>query len=373
MSKILCIYHGGCNDGFGAACVVRLYFGEENVEFYPAAYHQEPPDVTGRQVLIVDFSYKRPVLEAMAKVAHGIAIIDHHQTAIEDLAMFESLTHAGALPDLPKSGVRAYFDVNHSGAILTWNYFFPGRNPPPLLLHIEDRDIRFPTMSETSRFIGTALYSHEQSFSLWERMMDQVGCDILEEEGETLARAKAKDVTSAIKTYGRRMFILGHNVPVCNAPHMFSSDVGHELGKGEPFAATYCDLPDGRKFELRSAEGALDVSAIAKRYGGGGHKNAAGFTVQFCQADHHNVFPIKVFMVVDSNNMCRWYAAATQGDVWDCLVEDASAVISELTEGDLDTHIVTDKDGTTRTYRDELMRRIASGDKFPQPFAEPLS
>ena len=58
----LCIYHGGCDDGFAAAWCVRAALGDE-VEFYPGVYAKEPPDATGRDVLMVDFSYKRPVLE----------------------------------------------------------------------------------------------------------------------------------------------------------------------------------------------------------------------------------------------------------------------------------------------------------------------
>src|SRR3977135_3523236 len=87
MQPTLCIYHAFCADGFGAAWVVRRALGVD-VEFHPASYGQEPPDVTGRDVIMVDFSYKRPVLEDMAKGAHSILILDHHKTAVEDLAGF---------------------------------------------------------------------------------------------------------------------------------------------------------------------------------------------------------------------------------------------------------------------------------------------
>jgi nanoRNase/pAp phosphatase (c-di-AMP/oligoRNAs hydrolase) len=50
---------------------------------------------------------------------------------------------------------------------------------------------------------------------------------------------------------------------------------------GEPFAACYWDTPDGRFFSLRSSDAGEDVSAIAQQYGGGGHRNAAGFSVPF--------------------------------------------------------------------------------------------
>ena len=32
-------------------------------------------------------------------------------------------------------------------------------------------------------------------------------------------------------------------------------------------------------FSLRSGESGVDVSSVAKKFGGGGHKNAAGFSV----------------------------------------------------------------------------------------------
>lgn len=395
MSKILCIFHGGCNDGFGAAWVVRRYFGEENVEFYPATYQTPPPDVSGREVVIVDFSFKRDVMKRLQEDAATLTLLDHHKSAFEDL---QPMLIAGWLgnegaeahtdEDAQKTNVftefanrlkglrRFYrFDMEHSGAVLAWMHYFPGTSVPPLLKHIEDRDIRYTTMSETSRLIGVALYSHEQKFSLWDQMMDQVGCDILEEEGETLERAKTKDLKSILKVSQRRMFILGHNVPVCNAPHMYSSEGGHLMGAGEPFAATYSDLPDGRKFELRSAEDGMDVSDIAKRYGGGGHKHAAGFKIQFCQADHHIAYPIKVFEYQDmTTGEKRWFAGMRAQDVglfmdWDTPKSNAR----ELSEEELDSHTVVLADGKTATYRERLMALIATPDiKFPQPFAEPL-
>jgi oligoribonuclease NrnB/cAMP/cGMP phosphodiesterase (DHH superfamily) len=54
-------------------------------------------------------------------------------------------------------------------------------------------------------------------------------------------------------------------------------DAGHIMGKGEPFAACYWDTPGWRVFSLRSEDGAQDVSEVAAKFGGGGHKHAAGF------------------------------------------------------------------------------------------------
>jgi phosphoesterase RecJ-like protein len=52
--------------------------------------------------------------------------------------------------------------------------------------------------------------------------------------------------------------------------------------EGARVAALIRDLGDrgraARKVSLRSSDGAVDVSAIARQRGGGGHKRAAGFS-----------------------------------------------------------------------------------------------
>ena len=50
-------------------------------------------------------------------------------------------------------------------------------------------------------------------------------------------------------------------------------------------AACYCDTPEGRTFSLRSREDGLDVSEIATLFGGGGHRNAAGFRLTRAQVE----------------------------------------------------------------------------------------
>lgn len=98
----LCIYHGNCADGFGAAWVVRKALGD--IDFHAGKYQAPPPDVTDKDVVIVDFSYKRPVLLEMAAKANSILILDHHKTALEDLV------------DLPPN-VTLLFDMESGGAI----------------------------------------------------------------------------------------------------------------------------------------------------------------------------------------------------------------------------------------------------------------
>ncbi len=85
MTKPLCIYHHGCLDGFAAAWAVRKHYGDGEVEFHPGIYGKAPPDVTGRVVILVDFSYKRDVLLQVCAQAACVLILDHHKSAAVDL------------------------------------------------------------------------------------------------------------------------------------------------------------------------------------------------------------------------------------------------------------------------------------------------
>lgn len=267
-ARKLCIYHGNCADGFGAAWVVRKAFGEDNVEFVAGVYQQEPPDVTGRDVILVDFSYKRAVIQGMLQKAKSLVIIDHHKSAMEDLADVD----IGA-----KCPVTITFDLNHSGAMLAWIFFNGDAEPPELLKHIEDRDLwRFKLKG--TREIQAALFSYPYDFGVWDSLIasEVMG---LAKDGQAIERKHFKDIEELLKVCQRRLNIAGCVVPAASLPYTMSSDAGHIMSKGEKFATCYYDTPQGRCFSLRSAEDGMDVSEIAKIYGGGGHKHAAGFTV----------------------------------------------------------------------------------------------
>ena len=272
MVKTLCIYHGGCADGFGAAWAVYKALGPENVEFYPAVYQDSPPDVAGRDVIMVDFSYKRPVLEAIIAQARKVCVLDHHKTAEEDLAGLDGI----------RNGVEIQFDQSKSGAVLAWEWFNPHEAVPRLLRHVQDRDLWRFQMPKT-REIQACVYSYPQDFDEWDvldrRCEDTMGWNMMVAEGAAIERSHQKNVVSLVKSAQRSMVIGGFELPVANIPYMMASDAGHLLATAHPskIGVTYIDTKDGRTFSLRSLDDGPDVSAIAKQYGGGGHAHAAGF------------------------------------------------------------------------------------------------
>lgn len=270
MSQHVCIYHDHCADGFGAAYAVWKMFGDD-CTYVPASYGQEPPDVTDKDVYMVDFSYKRDVLLEIAKQARIVIILDHHDTAEKELVN---------LPD----NVMVHFDQSKSGAVITWE-FLHGASVPELLLVVQDRDL-WQFRKPWTKAVSAALFSYDWTFEQWDAWMDDDEVITLEREGKALLRNHNKNVkalcdpahvdTAGFTIDGKRI-----EVPAVNCPWMFASDVGHELCKmfpDAPFSVTYMLSKDKVKFSLRS-DNRAHCGEIAAEYGGGGHPNAAGFSV----------------------------------------------------------------------------------------------
>ena len=257
----LCIYHGNCADGFTSAWALRRAIPD--AEFYAGVYQTAPPDVTGRDVFLVDFSYKRPVMEKIIAAAHSVVVLDHHKTAAADLDAL--------------AGAEVVFDMERAGCRIAWDYFFPGQLPPQVLLHVEDRDLWRFSLPKT-REIQANIFSYPYDFDVWDRLMAS-DPSLLAVEGEAIERKHFKDIRELVGVMQRDLKIAGYTVPAASLPYTLTSDAGHMMAQGRPFAVCYWDTPQGRVFSLRSTDEGIDVSEIAKQFGGGGHRNAAGFTV----------------------------------------------------------------------------------------------
>lgn len=275
MKKPIVIYHGNCADGFTAAwCFWRAY--GDTYDYHKGVYGEAPPDVSGREVFLVDFSYPRNVLLKMGESATKIIVLDHHASAMKDLNAIEQDAAEGDYCPF-----EVVFDMNRSGAGIAWDYLNPDVPRPTMVNHVEDRDLWRFALPNTKE-IQTAVFSYEYNFQQWDDLMNAdvtVQMNLIA-QGQALYRKHMKDVKELIAFGKHRMDIGGHNVPVCNLPYTMSSEAGHIMAEGEPFAACYMDTATHRVFSLRSTDAGLDVAEVAKMYGGGGHRNAAGFKVK---------------------------------------------------------------------------------------------
>lgn len=289
----VCIHHFPCDDGFASAWVVRRKWPEAVITGTNYGLPLPDVDIVGKNLLIADFSYKPEALADVAALAKSVVILDHHKTAEADLRQFKVECRAFRAADidqmlsdvhfLGRLPIIAHFDMDRSGAALTWEFCFPDEPIPVMLQFIEDRDLWRFKLRETRAF-SLYLRSFPYDFDVWTTIADRIYSDPNLVIGEALSIERFYDQklaemlpTAVLKSIGR-----WKDVPVAHAPYAFASDLAHELLKAHPsapFAAVVVDAYGGRTYSLRSEDGREDVSEVARTFGGGGHRNAAGFRV----------------------------------------------------------------------------------------------
>ncbi|MGA6827058.1 DHHA1 domain-containing protein [Nitrospira sp. NS4] len=248
------LYHAECADGFGAAWAIWKQY--PSAKFIPVKHGNPPPgDLTGQRVVIVDFSYSRPILESMAAEAKDLIILDHHITAEK------------ALTGLP----YAYFDLKKSGAVLGWEWAH-GSSAPWLLQYIQDKDL-WNWALPGSREINAAIASYPFDFQRWDGFIQSD----LEQEGRAILRYE-QELVGKLAAQAVMVDFQGLVIPAVHSA-ILTSQVGERLSPHHPFCLIWHDRDGRRYFSMRSREDGTDVGTIAASFGGGGHTHAAGFSI----------------------------------------------------------------------------------------------
>ena len=288
--KSLIIYHDNCSDGFGAAWAAWFKF-RDNAEYLPMNYNDKrvelhdghlnfPVSLAGRNVFILDFSFKPDVMDAMLKVANHVTWIDHHKTAFEDYGLDPTKLHIIRDPEL---NTHYILDPDHSGCVLAWERFNPELEMPMGLHYIEDRDLWRWELPDTRDF-ATGLRSEPFSFDRFNRVMWLTDDTI--NAGHAMNKLLDQQLADVTK---RPMPIDLYDIDdqlhmgLCvNCTSNFSSEAGNILAeKSKTFGMTWVLNDDGHVHVSLRSVGEFDVSKIARNYGGGGHRNASGFKVPF--------------------------------------------------------------------------------------------
>lgn len=271
MNSKMCIYHDNCMDGLMAAAVVGM--ANPGIVFCAAKYGEAPKldRCRDRHVIIVDFSYSRADTLMICSVAKSVLIIDHHKTAKETLEGLEA-------PNL-----TIEFDMNRSGAGMAWDHYHDLDRRPRLVAMVEDRDL-WKFQMEGSKELHYALSAEEMSPENFTALLE---CEIkmpkfvdgLLVKGAAMSRMFASQL-QALEDQSFYAEVDDHIIRCANAPYIFASELAGRMAEGQPFAATFFFDGEQENWSLRSrGDGGDDVSAIAKKFGGGGHRNAAGFKV----------------------------------------------------------------------------------------------
>lgn len=269
--NVVVLYHGNCADGFGAAWAAHQLYGDAATYYAVNFGGDVPKGLAGKDIIIADFSYSRDTLIAIASEAASIRVLDHHKSAQE------------ALSDLD----FATFDMDRSGAGITWDTLHPEKPRPKLIDYVEDRDLWNWALPDSHEIMMT-FECMPFDFKVWtdvaKRMDDPKGLEELRQQGRALMRYKDAMLDRII---GRAYLGLvekddkSWTVPMINSP-IFQSELGNLLCEDEPFAVVWSQGNTGEiRNSLRSRADGIDVTKVAKLFGGGGHMRAAGCTTDF--------------------------------------------------------------------------------------------
>lgn len=270
LESVVIIYHGFCTDGFGAAYAAWKKFG--NNATYIARNRVEEPMLPhifrGKDVYVVDYSFPLEEMLAYQAEAKSFVVIDHHVSAQKDVESLNSFI----------------FNNGHSGAYLAWQYFHPNTLVPRFISYISDADTWahcLPDWKEVESFIysnGEAHFSFEHFEDLHRTLETEEGFARAKEVGRMLVGSHTEKVTM-YADMAEQINFEGHTIFAVNAPREVRSELGHVLAeKTNSFSLIFTYEKGLWKCSLRSVKN-FDVSLIAAKYGGGGHKNAAAFTL----------------------------------------------------------------------------------------------
>lgn len=256
----LVLYHADCLDGSCAAWVASTLYPE--AQYIACNYGDPVGEWQDKNILILDFSFSLDAMHRIAKIAKTVLIMDHHKTAIESLT------------NLP-SNVQSVFDIQRSGARIVWDYYYPNTTPLWIVSYVEDRDL-WKFSLHMSEEVSAYLRDEITDIKSWKEILDY-GLNRAREHGAIRLHSQ-KQAIKRICSQSIMVKLDGYDVPMAIAPIYYSEVAGNlAIAYGAPFAISLYIKNGKWNYSLRS-RGDFDVSEVAKRYGGGGHKSAASFS-----------------------------------------------------------------------------------------------
>jgi oligoribonuclease NrnB/cAMP/cGMP phosphodiesterase (DHH superfamily) len=257
------LYHSNCADGIFSAFYANKQFPDADAI---AMRYQEqlPPILDGDKIVCVDYCPDLTVLKNIEPAS--LLVIDHHKTTHEELE--------GFVPHYPFSYI---YDNDECGTSLVWKYFHPGEPEPWVIPYVKDRDL-WQWKLWKSKEVDACFHSYPFTLQNCQALID-MGVEHCVVEGTPIIRYQGKIIRQAC-AQAREIDFMGHKVMSVNST-VLASEIGHELGKGRPFAIVWFNQDKIKRFvySLRSDnDTGIDVGAIAQAYGGGGHFHAASFS-----------------------------------------------------------------------------------------------
>jgi len=237
-------------------------------------------------VWILDYSIPPAEMNQLFGITEDVTWIDHHKTAI------------AAYSDYPRE-IRGIRTVGIAGCVLTYLYLHhmtnKGEGPirpfsdedvlnvPYFTALIGDRDVWAFKYGDASSYFSLGLFTYDWSLAsnIWQRMLadhydhtDLVNNII--EKGKIINIYCERSAARYVQQYAGTVMFEGIRTVAVNHGRISIEFFKNVSDQGDIYLGYAWD-PKLGKYRVAMRSSTVDVSVIARKYGGGGHKNAAGF------------------------------------------------------------------------------------------------
>ena len=304
--RTACVYHRIDLDGWMSAAIVKHWFNTNEREavftegnttysekrvnqitFIGYHYGDPIPDLSKcDQVIMVDISFpKEEMFKLFERLDEDFIYLDHHISAIND-----SIDNGYKACN----GIRT---TKLAACQLTWQYFFPDIKIPEIVSLLSDYD----SFRNTSKKVLEFQYGARQRISNYEEaygfLIKSIKGGFTEDTIEYKIWKEGKSIyqylcTEAKQTYKNGFVIHFRNDIkkgnviengilrfICINKERFNPiNFGIDYHK-DGYYGVLSFYFDGKLYQcsIYNDNGQIDCSVIAKQFGGGGHKGAAGF------------------------------------------------------------------------------------------------
>ena len=231
----------------------------------------------GKRVIVVDYCFEPyHLMKNLQEISGEIIWIDHHKSAINNI---EKLGYN--LPGKQRIGISA--------CELTWEYLHPNKDTP-LVVRLLGKFDTFSHEEEPRALpfnMGMKQYdaNPEYNYKIWHYILsDEWPINDIITQGYSILNYLNKEYNNIIRLFSFVTEFEGYEALAINLPcggSMIFSDHWKRNLIDQPIALSFGWNPKSNrwKISLYSTDNGPDVSQIAVKYSGGGHRNAAGFEV----------------------------------------------------------------------------------------------
>lgn len=269
--KVFCYFHSDDLDGWSSSAIVNKKHKNDDIEFYGYNYEDDIKLVKGYDIVyMVDCSTTSENMKFLINNNKKFVWIDHHEKKIWQV-----------IEDINDDILGLRDKTNqHSACVLTWKYLYKNKPVPTILKYIEDVDLWKWEMKNTDEITTSLDLDCKTERDMLEKYLDNdvwnSVINIIIENGIKYINMRKQQIKQIMKNV---VFVSweGFRTAVVNTPI-------HKSHTGDAILKKYMNInivliwsynKDTVSCSLRSSD--VDVSKIADKYGGGGHRLASGF------------------------------------------------------------------------------------------------